>query len=232
MNTESRFFSSRSLGLNMLLAVTVVVIFAAFVWGFEKLPVAEWSEAASDFAKRNGALGVIGFAAIYVLATLCLFPCAFLTIAAGMMYGAWGIPLVIVSATIGATIAFLLARYLAFAKVNSLFERKPFTRALKTAIENEGLLFMVLLRVSPLIPFNLNNYLMGAAPVRFTSYLIATIIGTIPGTLLYIYLGTFGRGTVPQPEMKWLILGLGFVATIALGKLALQRTRSILAASV
>lgn len=200
-------------------------------WIFQRLqtmPFQEWADRAIEYAEKSGARGVLVFGGIYILGTLCLFPCALLTIAAGVMYGAWGIPLVIVSATVGASIAFFLARYFVYHRINLLFEKRPITKAVRQALKNEGLMFMILLRFSPLIPFNLNNYLLGVAPVRFSSFIFATFIGTFPGTFLYIYVGTFGRGQSSIEGLKWILFLLGLVATVGLGRLAISRTRLIL----
>jgi uncharacterized membrane protein YdjX (TVP38/TMEM64 family) len=145
------------------------------------------------------------------------------------MYGFWGFPLVVASATTGAAIAFLIARYFAFQAVDRALEKRPFTRALKQAVRKEGWKFMVLLRISPLVPFNLNNYLLGDAPVSFASYIFATLIGTLPGTALYIYLGTLGRHHQP-PEVTIGFFLLGLLAIITLGRMTIHRTNKILSA--
>lgn len=211
-----------------LFGVFGLIVAFLLIQEFRGLPFNEWLDHAVKFAEDSGPKGVLIFAATYILATLCLFPCALLTVAAGVMYGLWGIPLVVASATTGAAIAFVIARYLAFDRVDRLLEKRPFTRALKAAIENEGLKFMVLLRVSPLVPFNVNNYLLGVAPVTFRSYILATFIGTLPGTILYIYLGTFGRGQSAQQGIKWLMFAAGLLAILLLGRLAIHRTRVIM----
>jgi uncharacterized membrane protein YdjX (TVP38/TMEM64 family) len=196
---------------------------------YRSLPVERWSNEAMVFADRMGAYGAVLFGAIYVIATLALFPCAFLTIAAGMMYGLWGIPLVLTAAVVAAALAFLFARHFFAARAEKLLQQGAYGRALRTAIADEGWIFMVLLRISPLIPFSLNNYLLGAAPVRFLPYISATLIGAVPGTLLYTYLGTFGRSREQSLGPKVLLLVFGLVATGVLARITLRRTRAILA---
>lgn len=205
------------------------ILLVSLLWtAYKTLPFEAWSLQAIGFAKAEGALGVLLFLGLYILATVLLFPCAILTIAAGVMYGFWGLPLVLSAATIGASIAFLSARHFAYARVNALLDQKPFTRALKEALQTEGWTFMVLLRMSPLIPFNLNNYLLGTTPVRYGSYISAMMIGALPGSLLYIYLGTFGRGQERNQPLQWSLLILGVFAATTLGRITFQRTKAIL----
>jgi uncharacterized membrane protein YdjX (TVP38/TMEM64 family) len=207
-----------------------LALFIGLLFSFYRsLPVEQWSREAMVFADRMGAYGAVLFGVIYVIATLAMFPCAFLTIAAGMMYGFWGIPLVLSAAVVAAALAFLFARHFFAARVDKLLQQGVYGRALCTAIADEGWLFMVLLRVSPLIPFALNNYLLGAAPVRFVPYISATLIGAVPGTFLYAYLGTFGRSREESLGPKILLLVFGLIATGVLARITLRRTRAILA---
>jgi uncharacterized membrane protein YdjX (TVP38/TMEM64 family) len=228
LKTMTKKIKLRRILFWLLIALPALILILVLFQHLQAMPFQDWANSAIDSAEKSGPQGVLVFAGIYILGTLCLFPCALLTIAAGVMYGAWGIPLVIVSATVGAAIAFALARYFAFHRINLLVEKRPVTRALRKALEKEGLMFMILLRFSPVIPFNLNNYLLGTAPVRFSSFIFATFIGTFPGTFLYIYVGTFGRGQSANEGLKWALFLLGLVATVGLGRLAVSRTRLIL----
>ena len=91
------------------MAVAVVILFAS--WFF--LPVEEWMQTFNRWIQDLGAVGMVVFAAIYIIATVLLFPGSILTLAAGLAFGLWGFPLVVVAATAGAALAFLVGRHLA-----------------------------------------------------------------------------------------------------------------------
>ncbi len=101
--------------------------------------------------------------------------------------------LVVVAATAGATLAFLIARHLVRQKVESLVEERPKFKAVDEAVSEDGWKIVGLLRLSPLVPFNLQNYFFGVTDVGLLPYVAATFFGIMPGTLLYVYLGTLGK---------------------------------------
>jgi uncharacterized membrane protein YdjX (TVP38/TMEM64 family) len=215
------FFTARKMiGLFVLLFVLY------WIWFF--LPLGQWSIAVSEFAKDNGRQGMIFFGVIYVIATVFLFPCAFLTFAAGVAYGFSAFPLITVSAVIGASLAFLVSKHFVKSQVEKVMAGRPTTRAIKSAIEKEGWKFMLLLRVSPIIPFNLNNYFLGTVQVRFLTYIWVTLVGSVPGTFLYLYLGAVGKDINERSQWHWLILIFGLLATFLLIRLTHKKTKEIL----
>jgi uncharacterized membrane protein YdjX (TVP38/TMEM64 family) len=148
-----------------------------------------------------GVWGPLAFAAGYVLATLAFVPGSLLTLAAGAIFGVWqGALLVFLCATLGASAAFLLGRSVARAAVERRLKRHPRFAAIDRAVAKNGLRTVLLLRLSPVFPFNLLNYALGLTSVRFGDFLVGSI-GMIPGTLLYASLGR----------------GLGSLAAIASG---------------
>ena len=215
--------------LNLKKVALLIVTLFALYWIWHGLPIREWSLAVSQFAESQGLWGIFIFSLIYILATVFLFPCAFLTFAAGMAYGFWAFPLVVVSACIGAFLAFLISRHFVKNQIERLMNKRPQTQALRTALEEEGWKFMFLLRISPLIPFNLNNYFLGTIQVRFFTYLWVTLIGSLPGTLLYIYLGVLGKDIGGARTIKWMLFAIGLLATFILARMTLKRTKEILA---
>src|SRR5436189_4517462 len=125
------------------------VVAAALVAAWFLLPVGDWVEALREWLQQRGAWGVALFALIYVVATVALVPGALLSISAGVAYGFWGIPLVIVAATIGASLAFLIARYLAHDLVRGLSRRRKGLKAVQEAVNEEGWKVVGLIRLSP-----------------------------------------------------------------------------------
>ena len=91
-------------------------------------------------------------------------------------------------------LAFLAARYLLRDKIRSLLIRRPKYRKLDRAVADDGWQVVVLMRLSPIVPFNLQNYALGVTAIPFLQYLTATLIGIAPGIAIYVYFGIFGKG--------------------------------------
>ncbi|MFN8790755.1 MAG: TVP38/TMEM64 family protein [Bdellovibrionales bacterium] len=195
---------------------------------FQNFPIPLWSSRLADFAHSQGLWGVALFTLIYIFATLTLFPCAFLTFAAGAAYGWWAVPIVTSAALIGAALAYGIARSWLRGPVERVLARRRETQALKTALEEEGWIFLILVRMSPFVPFNVNNYFLGTLRVSFLSYFIATFVGSFPGTLLYVYLGVLGKKDLEGNLFQWALFGVGVIATLYLAKITLTRTKEIL----
>ncbi len=187
------------------------------------LPTGEWLEQLALWVGERGPIGVVLFAAIYTTATVLLLPGAILTVAAGFVFGlGWGFAAVSAGSTLGAALAFLIGRYFARDKVEAITRDKPGFRSVDRAIGRNGAKLIMLLRLSPLIPFNLSNYFYGLTAVKFCPYVAASWAGMIPGTLVYVYLGTLGRagleaaaGTASgRSPVEWTLLVAGLIATV------------------
>jgi uncharacterized membrane protein YdjX (TVP38/TMEM64 family) len=129
----------------------ILVIAATVIWLI--LPVKEWIEAFHGWIDGLGIWGPIVFGLVYVVAVVALAPASALTLAAGLAFGFWAFPLVIVSATVGATLAFLVSRYLLREKVRRLVDARPKVKAVDKAVSEGGWKIVGLLRLSPLFPF-------------------------------------------------------------------------------
>src|SRR5437879_1739462 len=108
------------------------------------------------------------------------------------LFGAWGFPIVILAASIGAALAFLLSRHAVRARLRRLLEAKPSYAAIDRAVAEEGWKIVALLRLNPLVPFNLQNYFFGVTDIGFWPYAAATFFGIMPGAAFYVYLATLG----------------------------------------
>ncbi len=160
------------------------LILATLVLGFMYLePFKAW-------VGTLGAWGPLVFVVGYAVAVVGFVPGAALTLAAGAIFGVVaGTAYVFIAATVGSCAAFLIARYLARAAIEKRIEGNPKFAAVDHAIAGEGLKITFLLRLSPAFPFVLLNYALGLTRVSFADYAIASI-GMLPGTLLYVYLGS------------------------------------------
>ena len=209
-----------AIGRLFVLLVIVIGLFLAMRF----LPVQQWLRNFNDWVGQMGVLGIFIFIGVYAVATVLMAPGSILTIGAGFAFGLWkGFLAVSGGATLGASLSFLVARFIARDKVEAIAKRNDRFRKIDNAIEQQGAKLVFLLRLSPVIPFNLSNYFYGLTGVRFWPYVLASWIGTMPGTLLYVYIGTAGKAAVAAATggeaMKhgwqyWTFLGVGLVATI------------------
>ena len=205
------------------------------------LPVNQWVLRLVDWIRVAGAIGVGIYAVSYVASTLLLIPGSVLTAGAGFAYGPfWGTLLVSPVSVLAATLAFLLGRSAARGWISRRMEAQPRFAAIDEAIEESGFKIVLLLRLSPLFPFNLLNYGLGLTRVRLRDFVVASFLGMFPGTLLYVYLGSLvpsagemlsGGQPTAGPFGRALYWG-GFLATIVVTILITRIARRALAAAL
>lgn len=147
-------------------------------------------QSALAWVESLGAWGPIAFIVIYNLATVLFLPGSLLTLGGGAIFGlVQGSIYVFVAATLGATFAFLIGRYLARDAIAKKIDGNQKFKAIDEAIAKEGLKIVFLTRLSPVFPFNLLNYALGLTSVSLKDYVIGSL-GMLPGTILYVYLGS------------------------------------------
>ncbi|MES3034753.1 MAG: TVP38/TMEM64 family protein [Gemmatimonadota bacterium] len=170
-----------------------------------------------------GVWGPVAFIVAYAVACVAFVPASLLTLAAGALFGVVrGTIFVLLGASLGALGAFLIARHLARDWVTARVAKDPRFAAIDGAIAEQGRRVVFLLRLSPVIPFNVLNYALGLTKVRVADFVIASA-GMIPGTLLYVYTGKLASVVVgasdattpPKGPAFYAVLGLGLAATAA-----------------
>ena len=130
------------------------------------------------------------FAAAYCIAALLPFPTALLSTASGALWGPYlGTLATVVSATVGACIPFLLARLLGRGMMGKLMKKHPTADRCDRFAGRNGLWVVLTMRLIPIVPWDLVNYLSGLCGIRFRDYLVASIIGTIPASFTYNLIG-------------------------------------------
>jgi uncharacterized membrane protein YdjX (TVP38/TMEM64 family) len=145
-----------------------------------------------DWVNGLGVWGPVAFMGGYAAAVVAFVPASALTLAGGAIFGVIrGTLYVFAAATLGSCLAFLVSRYWARAAVERRLEGNERFASIDRAVGQQGRKIVFLLRLSPVFPFNLLNYALGLTQVRFADYVIAAL-GMLPGTLLYVYLGTVG----------------------------------------
>jgi uncharacterized membrane protein YdjX (TVP38/TMEM64 family) len=205
------------------LIVLIAIILALFL-AMRFLPVREWLRNFNDWIGQMGVAGILIFIGVYAVATVLLAPGSILTIGAGFAFGLWkGFVAVSAGATLGASLAFLVARFVAREKIEGIAQRNEKFQRIDNAIGEQGATLVFLLRLSPVIPFNLSNYFYGLTGVKFWPYVLASWIGMVPGTFLYVYIGTAGKAAVGAAVggeavkhgwQYWTFLSIGLAATI------------------
>lgn len=172
----------------VLFAVGLLALAAA---SFAFLPIGRWALWLVEWVRAAGALGVCVFALVYIVAPALLFPASILTLGAGFVYGpVWGLLLVSPASVVAATVSFFLGRFVARDWVASKVVGDPRFAAIDAAVGENGLKIVALLRLSPVIPFNVSNYALGLTRVRAGDYVLGSWLGMFPGTVLYVYLGS------------------------------------------
>lgn len=163
-----------------------------------------------------GVWAPIVFMVVYAIAAVLFLPGSVLTLAGGALFGPlWGTVLNLTGATVGATLAFLVARYLVADWVADKAGGR--LKRLKSGVETEGWRFVALVRLVPLFPFNLVNYVLGLTRIRIAQYVLATYVCMLPGAAAYTYLGYAGREAVAGGEnlLQKGLLGLALLALVA-----------------
>jgi len=213
------------------------VLLATVVLAFILLPMREWMVAMVGWVRSLGSLGVAIYALIYVGATLLVLPGSVLTLAAGFLYGPlWGTLLVSPVSVLSSTLAFLLGRSVAREWIQRRIAQNSRFAAIDNAVAENGFKVVFLLRLSPIFPFALLNYALGLTRVRLRDYVLASFLGMLPGTFLYVYLGSSvaslaslasGKATHQGPWEHVLFWG-GLVATLLVVALITRTARKAL----
>jgi uncharacterized membrane protein YdjX (TVP38/TMEM64 family) len=183
----------------------------------------QWIQEALIQIQNLGLTGAIAFILLYIVATVAFLPGTILTLGAGVVFGVvLGSVYVFIGATLGATAAFLIGRYLARGWIAKKIERDRKFSAIDKAVEREGFKIVLLTRLSPIFPFILLNYAYGLTGVSLKDYFFGSV-GMIPGTVMYVYLGSLAGNLATlgtevrstNPAIEWTIRIIGLIATIA-----------------
>ena len=170
-----------------------------------------------------GPAAPVAFILIYAFAVVALIPASLLTIAGGAVFGLFrGVIYSLIGATLGSTGAFLIGRYAARRLVARRLAAMPRFVAIERAVSARGRRIVLLLRLSPVVPFNFLNYALGLTTISVWDFMFASL-GTVPGAFVYTYAGKVtgealalaGKAEVPKNASYYAVLLAGLVATIA-----------------
>jgi len=207
------------IGKIALILFIVIDVAAALLF----LPLRAWFAAFEIYVQNLGSVGPLAVALAYVATTVLFIPGSALTILSGTLFGLrTGFLVVFVGANLGALCAFLLARTLLRERVSRWAASNPKFRALDRAIGDQGFKMVFLSRLSPAFPFTLLNYLLGLTAVKIGAYALANLLGMLPGTFLYVYIGAAARDALTGPTdgaadfYQQILRYIGLLATVAI----------------
>lgn len=216
--TESKPKSNKFKTIFIIAAVVALLIVAQKFFNVQQLLIN-----ALNWIEGLGPWGPVVFIFIYILATVLFIPGSLLTLGAGVLFKVIGGSICVsIASTLGASCAFLVGRYLARNWVSKQIEGNEKFKAIDGAVAKEGWKIVGLTRLSPIFPFNLLNYAFGVTQVSFRDYFLASWIGMMPGTVMYVYIGslagslaTLGAEGRDRTTGEWILYGVGLLATVA-----------------
>jgi len=203
--------------------VTLAVLIVSIGASLFLLPTQEYLSQFLAWVQRIGPWGAVLLGAAYIPAALLFVPGSLLTLGAGFALGVGlGTVAVSIGSTLGASAAFLAGRTLARGFIEAKISHNPRFRAIDQAVKHEGFKIVLLTRLSPVFPFNLLNYAFGLTPVSLRDYFLASWLGMLPGTVMYVYLGSAAKNLADLAAGKALgetgqqvLFGVGLLATVA-----------------
>ena len=168
--------------------VAALLVIAAVIVLFRVLPVAVWLRSFQGYVRGLGALGYLVYVVVYAVCVVAFVPASILTLGAGAIFGfVGGTIVVVIGATIGATLSFLLARTVMRKRIEALTASNAKFRALDRAIASEGTKIVFLVRLAIVFPFTYINYAFGLTAIPLGRYVLATFIGILPATAAFVF---------------------------------------------
>ena len=198
--------------------LVLLIALAALTW---KLSTWLTPQQLQQALQQTGGWAPVLYIGLFILLPTFFFPVAVLALAGGLLFGLWwGSVYTFIGAVLNCALMFLLARYVGRSQVQRLVEQKlspQWQRRLQMADGKEGFLLLIILRLIPAVPYNLINYTFGLTGISFSSYLLASAIGIIPGTFAFINIGdkTMEAGS---PSF-WIAIGLLVLLLVVTGLL-------------
>ena len=220
--------------------VLAVLILAALIAAANSFDLQQIFRDTLAWISGLGVIAPVIFIAIYILACVLLLPGSILTLGAGIVFGVVkGSIVVSMGSTLGAICAFLVGRYLARGWVSGKIAGNEKFNAIDEAVAHQGWKIVLLTRLSPVFPFNLLNYAFGLTKVSLRHYFLASWVGMIPGTIMYVYIGSLagdlaslGTGDRTRTTGEWILYGVGLLATVAVTVFVTRLAKKALASHI
>jgi len=149
-----------------------------------------------------GMLSPLAFILIFIIATIAFVPGLPITVLAGILFGAfWGTLYVVIGSTVGVSVSFLIARYLGRDAVKKMTDKNEKMARLDNFIQEQGNTILIISRLVPVFPFNLQNYAYGITDIKFSTYFWYSLIFMIPGTFIYTCFGALTYSAMPTTSL-------------------------------
>lgn len=221
-------------------AVLLIAVIAVVIAGTMLLPVKDWLIRALEWTDGLGFWGPIFVVGFYVIACVFLLPGSVLTLGAGFLFKVpLGVVTVSIASTLGACAAFWVGRTVARNWIAGKVASNEKFAAIDQAVAQKGFKIVLLIRLSPIFPFNVLNYAFGLTNISFWKYALGSWIGMIPGTLMYVYFGAGLRsladvaaGNVEKGMAGRLFFWFGLAATIVVTVFVTRIARNALRQAV
>ena len=219
--------------------IILLVVIAGLGVAAKLLPVIDYLKSFLAWTETVGFWGPVVVIGVYIVACVLMAPGSIITLGAGILFGVLkGTVAVSIGSTLGACAAFLLGRTLARGWVSAKVSGNARFAAIDEAVGKEGFKIVFLTRLSPIFPFNLLNYAYGLTKVSFWHYALASWIGMIPGTIMYVYIGSaigsladLGTGGRKKTLGEWIFFVVGLAITLLVVGYVTRMARRVLAKS-
>lgn len=230
-------FASITGPLRMVIGLVLTVLMAIFIGLLLRQEgVRGQVETLLEWVGENGTLGVIVFIFVYMLLVIFLLPGILFTMAAGFLFGpVWGVIWVLMGTTVGASFAFLIARYLLHDRVRNWINKSSKLMRVEKRMSAGGWRAILLTRMVPFFPFKLSNYAFGVMPFKLRDLALGTVLGCIPITALNVYAGSLAKNLATVDNdgdlgglRTWVMAGLGLLALIVVLFLAAGKAGAVL----
>jgi len=220
--------------------IALCIIIVAVIAATALVPVKDWLVKVLQWTQGLGIWGPVFVAAFYIVACILFLPGSVLTLGAGFIFKLLvGTITVSIGSTLGACAAFLVGRTVGRDWVAKKVAKNEKFTAIDNAVGQEGFKIVLLIRLSPVFPFNLLNYAFGLTKVSFAKYALGSWIGMLPGTIMYAYFGAGLRsladaaaGKVETGVTGQIFFWFGLAATIAVTVLVTHIARKALKQAV
>jgi len=219
--------------------IFLIIMVVALAVGLKFLPVNDYLTRVLEWARGLGPWGPVVVGVLYVPACILMLPGLIISLGSGFLFGVVaGTIAVSLGSTVGACAAFLVGRTIARDWVSQKVQGNARFAAVSNAVTREGFKIVFLTRLSPVFPFNLLNYAYGLTTVLFWKYALASWIGMLPGTVLYVYIGsTIGsladlatgnvHGGTAQPALKWVGFAVTILVTVLITRIARKALKDV-----
>jgi uncharacterized membrane protein YdjX (TVP38/TMEM64 family) len=209
-STDEKSDHHGKLILFIVLLATVIILLRLTGWGDKLILLRDW-------ISSLGVWGPFVFVLLYIAAVIAALPGAAITIAGGTLFGSVaGVILVSIASTIGASLAFLIARYLARDFVLRKLAANETFRQLDRLTLEHGAAVVAITRLVPLFPFDILNYGFGLTAISFRTYVFWSWLCMLPGTILYVVGTDAVVSAISSGEIPWLLVSVLLIAGIAL----------------